>query len=189
MHIRLFALALLCVATFAQGATHENSIDVLFPDEVGGLTYVGRKEFPQKELGVSLAYHGNIGGLIRGSVYIYNAGLSSIPAGVDSPVVRSHFTQVISDVKQMERGGAKVNLAGGTEQTTKYDGCGPQFIWRAYEMDLEGVDGTLASYTYLTALKNNFVKLRISHLKSDPQGRKNTEKFVQEIRKVLGRCK
>ena len=47
----------------------------------------------------------------------------------------------------------------------------------------------LVSSTYLTAMKNNFVKLRISYRKGDTQGGQDAERFVQQIRKVLGNCK
>jgi hypothetical protein len=154
---------------------------------VAGLAFAGRNEFPQKELGVNIAYQRS--GPVRGSVYVYNGGLKSIPSGTEAPIVRKHFAQVIGEVKQMETMGKAraVTLSATGEQTTSYPGCGPQFIWRAYEMELS--EGTLTSYTYLTALKNNFVKLRVSYRKGDTQGSQTAEQFVEQIRRVLGGCK
>jgi hypothetical protein len=187
MRIQVVALVLLCVATQGQCATYEPSIGVTFPDTVAGLPIGKRVEFPQKALGVNIGYQRS-GSATRGSVYIYNSGLFSIPSGVDSPIVRTHFTQVIAEVMQLPKSGQAraVNLIGDGEQTTTYQGCGPQFIWRAYALDLG--DLKLTSYTYLTAMKNNFVKLRVSHFQNDEQGKRETDQFVQEIRKVLGTC-
>ncbi len=187
MRSLILALVLSSAASLVSGATYESSIEVTFPDEVAGLPFVGRKEFPVKELGVNLAYQRE--GPVRGSVYVYNGGLRSIPSGADSPIVRKHFAQVIGEVKQMEALGKAraVRLSPAGEQTTAYAGCGPQFIWQAYEMELP--EGTLNSFTYLTAMKNNFVKLRVSYPKGDAQGGRDAERFVQDIRRVLGACK
>lgn len=186
MRSLLLAALLSVLAPLAAGATYESSINVSFPDEVAGLPFAGRSEFPQKELGVNIAYQRT--GPVRGSVYIYNGGLKSIPSGTDAPIVRRHFTQVIAEVKQLEAlGKARVTLSAGGEQITSFSGCGPQFIWQSYEMELP--EGTLNSFTYLTALNSNFVKLRVSYRKGDTQGSQDTERFVQQIRQILGNCK
>lgn len=183
-----FILSLLCFANLAAAATRESSIDVSFPDEIAGFTLDSRHEFPQQALGVNLAYLK--AGPVRGSIFIYNAGLSSIPSGTEAPVIRKHFAQVISEVKQMEKIGKarSVNLSVGSEQTSNFSGCGPQFIWQTYEIDLAEGAGLLSSYTYLTAMKNNFVKLRISFPKGASQSQRDAEQFVQQIRKTLGSC-
>ena len=182
----LFATLCLTLAS-ANAETYERSIDVTFPNQIAGLEFSERKEFPQKELGVNLAYTHT--GPMLGSIYIYSAGLSNIPSGTDAPVTKAQFEQVIREVKQLERQGEAraVNLNPSAAQVTTYPGCGPQFIWRKFEMDFGGEIAT--SYTYLTAMKNNFVKLRVSFLKDLPNGARDAEQFVLQIRKVLGACK
>jgi hypothetical protein len=181
------ALTLFSLSTLAQGVSYEKAIDVAFPDEVAGFVLDERKVFPQKDLGVNITYQTSRSAFL-GSVYIYNGGLNSIPAGTEAPATRQQFVQVIAELKRLEsQGQTKIALHADGEQTTRYPGCGPQFIWRSYEMTLP--EATLTSFTYLTAMKNNFVKLRVSHLLNDAQGKKDAERFVQEIRKVLGACK
>ena len=183
----LLSLALFCTVSCAIAGVYESAIGVTFPDKVAGLTFSDRKEFPKKELGVNIRYQRS--GPVIGSIYIYNAGLSQIPNGVGSPIVHKHFAQIIDEVKQLETTGqAKaVNLGTGGARISSYKGCGPQFMWRAYEMQV--AESTLTSYSYLTAINNNFVKLRISHLRGDEQGKREADQFVEEIRKVLGNCK
>ncbi|MFZ6743870.1 hypothetical protein ACO0LC_11630 [Undibacterium sp. JH2W] len=186
MHRYLFSFALFCIAGNAVASVHENSVNITFPDKVATLTFSEKKEFPKKELGVNIRYLGS--GPVVGSIYIYNSGLSQIPTGVGSPIIHQHFIQVINEVKQLATTGQvkAVNLAGGST-ISNFKGCGPQFMWRAYELDMG--DKVLSSYTYLTGLNNNFVKLRLSHLKGDTQGKRELEQFVEELRKLLGNCK
>lgn len=127
---------------------------------------------------------------MRGSVFIYKAGLSSVPSGTETPVVRKHFAQVIAELKQMESLGKlrSVTFSGSGEQTTSYQGCGPQFVWRQYEMEFPN-GATLTSYTYLTGLNSSFVKLRVSHKTGDNEAKQQAEQFVRGIRTVLGNCK
>ncbi|MET0335774.1 MAG: hypothetical protein ABW190_16015 [Rhizobacter sp.] len=182
----LACLVLSVSCVLAQAAVHEKSIDASFPDELAGLTFVGRKEFPQKELGVNLAYEQ---GLLRGSVFIYTAGLRSIPDGADNDKVRKHFDQVIGEVKQMETLGKvrAISFKDDRSQVTTLAGCGPQFLWREYEMTLSE-DLKLVSYTYLTGVRDHFVKLRISHKNGAPHGKKDVDRFVSQLRKVIGKC-
>jgi len=186
MRAVLWVFLLFGFVPLGHAATYESSIEVSFPDEVAGLTFSGREEFPQQDIGVHIGYEGS--GLVQGSLYIYNAGLNTIPAGTAAPIVRQHFAQVIEDAKQLKLAGKvrTVRLSEAGDQVTNYADCGPQFLWRAYEIELP--EGAIASYTYLTAMKNRFVKLRITHPKDDAQGPRDAERFVQQIRKILGGC-
>lgn len=183
----IFLATLFCLAGTAAATTYEASIGVTFPDEVAGLPFAGRKAFPQKELGVNLGYQRS--GPVRGSIYIYTGGEKNIPPGPDSFVVRNHFAKVISEVKELEKQGKvrAIKLPGGDEQITSSPGCGPQFVWRAFEMDLP--EGTLASSTYLTGINGNFVKLRISYPKGDAKGQQDANLFLEKMRQILGNCK
>lgn len=179
-------LFLLFFAFIGHAATYDGAIGVSFPDEIGGLPFVGKQGFPEKELGVSLTYER---ALLRGSVFIYNGGLRSLPPGTESEVVRTHFAQVIGDVKQMESAGQyrAVNLVGPEVQTTSYPGCGPQFLAREFVMVTR--DGVIRpSFAYLTVLNGNFVKVRVSYLETGNHTRQEVERFVMQLRKVLGRC-
>ncbi len=173
-------------AFVSHAAVYESAVDVSFPDEIGGLPFVGRQGFPEKELGISLTYER---ALLRGSVFIYDGGLRSLPSGTGSEAVRRHFDQVIGDVKQMETSGQyrAVTFVGPAVTTTSYPGCGPQFLAREFVMvTREGV--TRPSFAYLTVLNGNFVKLRVSYLATGNHNRQEVERFVMQLRKVLGKC-
>ena len=188
MRHRLAALLLCCLATVGQAATVEPAIGITFPDNIAGLPMAKREVFPQKELGVVLAYERDTSPL-RAALYIYTAGARSIPADLNAPLVRNHFEQVMGDLKAWE-GKATVRVKqgpGAGPVVTTFPGCGPQFLLREFEIDLP--EGTLASATYLTVMNNNFVKLRLSHLKSDKQSAQDAPRFVAQLRKLLGACR
>ncbi|MES2036252.1 MAG: hypothetical protein V4495_00320 [Pseudomonadota bacterium] len=187
MHKFLFPLLLFfCVGSVSAGV-HNDAINISFPDQLAGFRFAETSTFPLKELGDYIAYRRS--DPILASIYIYTAGISSIPASIDAPVVKQHFSKIIAEAKGMEASGQarSVNLTTGFQQNTHYFSCGPQFIWREFEF--ENSVGMNTSYTYLTTLKNNFVKLRITHRKGDAQARSEVETFVSEIRKLLGNCK
>ena len=177
---------MLCLWALAgEAATYERAIDVAFPDEVGGLALKGREEF-SKELGVGLTYERD---RLRGSVFIYNGGIPSLPAGTDSEVVRAHFAQVVDEVKRMESSGQyrAVSYVGPAVQTTRYAGCGPQFLAREFLMvTRDGVQRP--SFAYLTVINGNFVKLRVSYMATGSHTRGEVERFVAQLRKILGKC-
>lgn len=187
MHKFILSLLLLCGVGSVSAGVHNDAINVSFPDQLAGLRFAETTTFPGKELGVYIAYRRS--DAILASIYIYTAGISPIPANIDAAVVQQHFSKIIAEAKGLEASGQAryVNLNTGTQQSTHYSGCGPQFIWRPFEF--ENNAGVHTSYTYLTTVKNNFVKLRISHYIDDTRAQKEVEGFVGEIRKLLGNCK
>jgi hypothetical protein len=187
MHKFILSLLLFCCVGSVSAGVHNDAINISFPDQLAGFKFTETSSFPVKELGDYIAYRRS--DPILASIYIYTAGISPIPASIDTPVVQQHFTKIIAEAKGMEASGQarSVNLITGFQQNTHYFSCGPQFIWREFEF--ENAAGMHTSYTYLTTMKNNFVKLRISHQKGDAKARAAVETFVADIRKLLGNCK
>ncbi len=183
-HLTLF-LALSVFYSLLAAAPFDASIGVSLPDEIAGLPFKEHKAFPQKELGVNYAWQN---ASLRGSLYVYSGGEKNIPSGHENEVVKRHFAKVLEEAKAMEKLGKvrAVIMPSGMQQTTQYPGCGPQFVWSAFEMDMTGQ--VMASSTYLTAINGNFVKLRVHYPKGDEQGHKTALLFVEKIRKVLGKC-
>jgi hypothetical protein len=44
------------------------------------------------------------------------------------------------------------------------------------------------SYTFLTAARNHFVKLRISYRKGAPRGQHDVERFAAQVSRLVGQC-
>jgi hypothetical protein len=194
MHRRWVGLLVWCLALGAIAAEKIDAIGLILPDRLGTFELKDRREFSQRALGVNVAYM-EPRSVTRGSIFIYDGGAKSIPSGIDAPLVQRHFAQVISEVLSLEKLGQarSVRLTDtGVHRTqfsgcgAQFSGCGAQFLWREYDMD---VDGTLLkSATYLTAVDNNFVKLRMTYRGDMPESRKQVENFVADVSKLLGRC-
>lgn len=188
MKFRLPALlvAAAVAATAAVAApVHEPAIQVTFPDPLGGLSLTGRTVFPEKGAGVSIVYERP--GL-RGAVYVYDAGVRHIPNGVGNTIVQRHFmeaTQALG-VAVRERPEAGTPRPIGSAKISAFPGCGPQFLWRAFVLDLGGT--AMTTRTYVTGLNGQFVKLRISYRRDDTATERAAEQFVGDIRRILGGC-
>jgi len=157
----------------------EESIQIQFPDPLGAFALQGRTVFPQKGAGASIVYQGKD---MRGAVYVYDNGKPPIPNGVGSPTVHVHFMETVAALDKASRE-SSVKVKPGHRSISAFPGCGPQFLWRADGLETGG--RALVSRTYLTGLNGQFVKLRVTHPAADAA---QAEQFVQDIRRVLGKC-
>lgn len=170
------------LATLAAHAApvREEAIGVDFPDRLGGFTLKGRTQFPKASDGATTVYEGND---VRGAIYVYDGGVSPIPDGVASQQVSKHFLQTQMALMQASAGGgAKVRPVKGATMSS-FPGCGPQFQWRSDAIEMEGRE--MITRTYLTGYHNRFVKLRVTHPRGSDAG---AEQFVQDVRRLLGKC-
>ena len=181
IRISLGLMALATAGGACAAGVREEAIGLEFPDRLGGLALKGRTQFPQKGEGAVIAYEGNL----RGAIYVYDGGLSSIPNGVGSPVIHKHFSETVTALQRAAaQGPAEAKLTQVKPSTiSAFKGCGPQFMWRSDGITMGGT--TMISRTYLTGYNNRFVKLRVTH----PQGGdKDAEQFVEDVRRLLGKC-
>jgi hypothetical protein len=149
---------------------------------VGGLALKGRTQFPQPPEGAVIAYEGKD---TRGAIYVYDAGVKPIPNGVGSPVIHQQFQQTITALQRAStEGSAKAKITPMKNSTiSAFPGCGPQFMWRGDAIAFGGQE--LITRTYLTGFNNRFVKLRVTHPRG---GEGDAEQFVQDVRRLLGKC-
>ena len=166
-------------AAFSAGV-REEAIGIDFPERLGDFTLKGRTKFPQAGDGASIAYENKD---VRGAVYVYTAGIASIPTGVGDPVIHRHFLQTVAALQQAARDSSGKVTPMRSSTISNYEGCGPQFMWRADEISLGGINAV--SRTYLAGFKGHFVKLRVTHPRASAAA---ADDFVQRIRRLLGRC-
>jgi len=173
--------ALLLGSAFAAGV-REEAIGLDFPERFGELKLKGRTQFPQANDGAVIAYEGKD---VRGAVYVYDAGVKPIPAGVGSPAVAIQFLETGAALQRAStEGPVKAKVKPVKAKTiSAFPGCGPQFLWRSDAIEMDGA--TMITRTYLTGYNNRFVKLRVTH----PRGSDgDAEQFVQDVRRLLGKC-
>jgi hypothetical protein len=183
MQLRSLAAGLLAALitglAFAAGV-REEAIGIDFPQKLGEFTLKGRTQFPQPGDGAAIAYEASD---VRGAVYVYNAGIASIPNGVGDPVLHRHFLETGAALQRAAKQSSGQVTARQRQTISAFPGCGPQFLWRSDEISMGG-NGVLTR-TYLTGYKNHFVKLRVTH---PAESAKAADEFVQQARRLLGRC-
>ena len=183
--MRIFA-SVFCMAMLAWGGAafsagaREEAIGVEFPERLGDFTLKGRTKFPQAGDGAGTAYESKD---VRGAVYVYTAGNASIPNGVGDPVIHRHFQQTVTALQNAARESSTKLTPVRSATISSFEGCGPQFMWRADEMSIGG--NSVVSRTYLTGFKGQFVKLRVTHPRASAAA---ADDFVQRMRRLLGRC-
>lgn len=187
MNINILGVLLCSVGLSAHAAVYEPRLQIQFPDQIAQLALTQQHEYPTPELGVSLGYQG----AVQATVYIYNAGLASIPSDIHAPVVRQQIAQAGQDIRVMHQRGATRQLQAVDAQpvVVNHVGCGTTFLRQQFSFAIaqEGAP-LLSSSVYLTALNNHFVKLRISYPQSDQSARAQSDEFVRQIGRVLAKC-
>ncbi|SMC27952.1 hypothetical protein SAMN02745857_03049 [Andreprevotia lacus DSM 23236] len=160
------------------------ALDIQIPVQLGAMHFVEREQFEEAGMGESLSFAGPA--RVHVNVYVYDDGFNNIPDGTQNAAVREQFATVIEQARQALKQYADAARFPNSTQTSHFAGCGPQFLWQQFEFDLKGQHNT--SYTYLTGLHGQFVKLRISHPAQESEAPRQVEVFLQQLRKALGRC-
>lgn len=177
-----FALAGACRAD-----TFEPALRLLLPDEVAGMSLVLTTRSVQKEKGANYGWMGEDSEHTSGHVTVNIRGAGIIPDGIESPEIRGEFSERIAEIERQLPNGRGPDVIGPSKpRRTTYPGCGPQFLWTAYTTESE--EGVKVWTVYLLAMNGHFVEVATGHLADDERGGEIAERFVQEMRKVLGRC-
>ncbi len=137
------------------------------PYEIGWLHFdkLINNEPQNPGLGQTIAY-GAPG--IKATVYVYDKGLSNIPKGVDSPIVRNEFKEAVIDMVKLN---SELELMGLSEES---DTIILQNVAQG------GDQGFVAMMTH----QGLFVKLRITHVR-DPLLTKLVSEFLSSFQNIL----
>jgi hypothetical protein len=113
-----------------------------------------RPEHPGLGLGIEYAAPG-----FKATVYVFNAGLPSIPEGPRSAPVSAIFRQSMNDIEEAMRQGiyesSSVNRIYVTKPSSREE-------FMAADIDLVDDGQPARSFLYVTGHQNQFVKIRIT---------------------------
>lgn len=161
-HKRILHLLFSCWAAFMCLPAHAVVIGGIdFPRTLGAfeLGPIENYEKSRPGAGVSLTY--DTPGVIA-DVYVYGATWGNIPDGVDSPIIKKHFASVKNDVIKMHPD------AQILDHESQFLVEGIPVLHSAFQyISMVGGRKAEESHLYLTALKGNFVKVRITYSGSD----------------------
>lgn len=98
-----------------------------FPDQIGAAQQSGGRRYPQPGLGHGIDYRGQGYGA---SIYVYDRGLSGIPDGTASEIVRTEFARARSDIFAVQRQQNAPEPRLVRERLVKVDGV--EFLTASY---------------------------------------------------------
>jgi hypothetical protein len=137
--------------------------------------------FDRKALGYSVRYDSPLN--VRADVYVYNAGLRSVPDDLGAPVVRDQFERAKGDVHTARRQGLYQSVDELSQKEVRL-GRSPDAP-RAHHarFRIERGNEKLLSDLYLTVHQGYFVKIRCSRPDAEDARR---EAALAELLEALG---
>lgn len=137
-------------------------------------------EIVKKGLGHTFHYNAPS---VKVSLYVYNLNYNSIPQGIESSIVKEHFLQINNDVICYNPTAQQII----DNETLFISGIPVLHAVFFYSEKKAGSTLPVFSHTYLTSLKNQFIKLRISYLAENgpKEGHAKHVLFVDELFKYI----
>lgn len=176
----LFLLCLILSGTLrAQDDYKSPELGVTFPAKLAGMSLVKVTNYEEDSpgLGVGLSYRAE---KEKADIYIYNNRLTRISDGITSPEIQQHFKDVAVEILEMEKRGQyqNVKIVVPLEKIE----VGTQPFLHA-EVQFESQDVPRISHIYLSALNDNYFKIRYTYVASEAEEGK---RVLESLLKALG---
>jgi hypothetical protein len=146
---------------FAQEPYEHAESRYRFPVSIGEFTRGKVTQFPDKRLGVAVGY--SAPGLGTVNLYLFDYGLSAIPDGPDSDVVRKAFLSSERDVRELLKRGdySDLTVTSAPGATLEVHPRAPRFNLTTYEYQVNrGGAEPVVSWLLVTGARNHFFKVR-----------------------------
>ncbi len=145
--------------------------DFFFPSEIAGFRRGKATEFRDKRLGFSVPYYGG-GPAMVASFYIYNRGLTRIPEGHTSAVVRRSFISSQEAIQAALERGTYSAARRIHQDIVRLPGQADRKLLRAVYLIRYGSNaGVRESHLMITASRDHLWKIRCT-FSADPRTRK-----------------
>lgn len=174
-------LLLLPIVAWAQDVYVHPASGLHFPASLENFERIAVRRYDDPKLGVQVAY--GAPGLGKADFYVFDFGLSQIPDGINSDFVRSAYSSADRDVQSFAAAGKYLDLEhlvplGSVMRPSKHE---LEWYVAAYKFrtSQEGSE-PLVSWLLVTGYRNQFLKVRFSHLASRAkEGRVAIDALVQ----------
>lgn len=163
----LILFVLLPSIAWAQGHYEHPGTNLQFPAKLAQFERAQVRRYDDPKLGVQVSYV--IPELGKADFYIFDFGLTAIPSGINSDVVRSMYVSADRDVQGFAESGLYLDferlIALGTVMRTKGNNLEWYVATYKFRPNRENAE-PLVSWLLVTGYRNQFVKIRFSHLAS-----------------------
>jgi hypothetical protein len=165
-----FWILLLPALAWGQGLYEHSESGFRFPARLGAFDRTSVHRFDEPKLGVQIGYVAR--GLGKLDLYVFNYGFAEVSTGIKSDLVRSAYAGADRDVQSLAKSGQYLDLERilplGAVMRIEGDGLGFHVASYKFRPNRANAD-TLLSWLLVTGLRNQFVKIRYSHLASEAQ--------------------
>jgi hypothetical protein len=197
--ILLLFLAIPPTPGFSQGtapATYQHSATgISFPARLGALTYRGNVDYAKQgraDLGVAVRY-GLAGAPVWADIYVYDLGRKNLGTGLDSPDVQKAFNGAVQDIFALEKQKVYKSVQKTEEgkfalttQSGRLNMLWAHFTYERLPGPQISHPGPLISELYLTAYRNQFLKIRFtSPAEMQERHQEALQKFLGDFGKIL----
>jgi len=177
----MFAAALVLGAV-AAGNAAVTYFGLAFPDRVGGATLGSVTDFEKDHPGGGYGVRYLRQGWVI-DVYIYDAGVKSIPTDVESDIVKNELRSAQRGIYAAQAKGVYSEVKGIGGSVIKDEQGRPRFSCVYFTLMRQNT-GTADSYTCLTGWNKKFVKFRLTTAQN-PGSSGELSRFLQGWMSVL----
>jgi len=162
LFILLFLLFALPCSSLALTKIEQKFLDS-FPASISGWDKGETADFEKEEpgLGVGIGYSTDVA---TATLYVYNKGHKTIPAGIGSKAIKAEFAGCKSDIYELEKMGLYKNVSVIDEGKMKL-GYGRKLDFMYSKLELTRNDIVYSSWLFLTSYKNHYFKVRMTYPK------------------------
>ena len=141
----------------------DGSVELVFP-EVENWERGELRTYPNEALGFSVPYISEEGGIV--TIYVYNAGLSSIPNDINDKVVKGEIERAKNEIIQYGKMGVYEGVREIKSDTITLGGANGKVraLRSLFYFKIKGDE--VDSEIYLFSYKNNFIKIRATRPKA-----------------------
>jgi hypothetical protein len=172
--------AVVCGLFLLSSAAVAQSSNIVFPNvegwEKGDVT-----TYPSAELGYSVPYQSETGGIV--TFYVYNGGLGKIADGIDDENVKNEAKKAENDIKAYGDAGYYQDVKLVRTDSIALGGT-TKALYSLFSFKVRGAD--VDSEIYLFGYQNSFIKIRATRAKGK-NGANNAEvnKLLAEVSKIF----
>ena len=150
------------------------------PDQVAGFTRVGIDDYESKQRGLGVACKYQVRKDLFADVYLFTAGLNTVPADISDPVMLQLRGQTVSEIEQyaQSRGeqSRKVNATTLTVQTDR----GPvQVFYDSFV--ISSPNGARNTWMWLWTARKHVMKIRMTRPPAGDVDPKMVREFYESI--------
>lgn len=159
------AIAAVLFAAFGAAAAaetfHHQASGFECPDDLAGFRRVGIYDYEAQHPGLGVACKYHLQPYLVADVYIYTAGLASVPADSTHPAMLQLREQTVKEIEQFaEQRGEKPRKTGGATIEIQTKRGAVAVLYDGFVIDAPG--GTRDTWVWLWSARNHVMKIRMT---------------------------